>query len=322
MKDNSKKIKICIVGIGAVGGFYGGLLAKEYQGSNDIEIYFLSRGQNMQAINNNGICVQYATKTIVAKPYMVSDNSSQIGTCDYVIVATKTYDLSNVISQISPLISDKTIILPLLNGIQSYNVLKQAFPKAIVIQGCTYIISRLCGPGLVKNPSGKELIYFGLQQKTEPRLEQLSTIFDKAGISNTLTTDINTQIWKKYLLVSSSAVATSYFNADFNQIVAKYPNEIKQLLDEALGVALALKIDMPVDIVQTIIQGFRNNPSGSTTSMHSDFLANKSVNELETMAGYIVKKAKELGVEVPLYNKMYKHLLEVSELNYRPKDSL
>ncbi|MHC5309201.1 ketopantoate reductase family protein [Myroides sp. LJL116] len=312
----STKIKISIVGLGGVGGFYGGLLANTYQNSSDVEVCFLSRNQNLQTIKKQGLKVEDADKTIIAKPALISDDAKEIGVSDYIILATKTYDLQQAILQIKPMVGPNTVILPLLNGTQSYIELKLAFPNALVLQGCTYILTRLSQPGVVQNPSGKQYIYFGLQNATDPRMGKLEQLFKKAGILCTLTQNINTEIWKKYILVSASAMATTYYNASFNEIIAKYPGQIKELLQEAISVAQGLNISIPKGLAETIMENFNNNPAGSTTSMHSDFLAHKTITELDTMGGYIVRQADALGIAVPLYTKMYIKLLSNQDLPY------
>ena len=77
------KTKIAISGIGAVGGYYGGLLAARYKDSEDIDIYFISRGENLKEIRENGIEVKNTFLTIKAKPTLATDNPAEIGPVDY-----------------------------------------------------------------------------------------------------------------------------------------------------------------------------------------------------------------------------------------------
>lgn len=305
----NQKIKITIVGIGAVGGFYGGLLAKEFYNRVQVEICFLARGENIREINESGLRVLNGQESFTVKPSLVSDNALEIGVSDYIILATKSYDLSQAIQQIKPLVGANSVIVPLLNGLLAYPSLKHAFPHALVVSGCTYILSRLTKPGQVENPSGKQLIYFGLPDISDPRLPVLESLFKQAGIQAELCSDIQIQVWKKYILVSTSAMATTYFNCSFNEIIDNHSKEVKELLTEIYSVAEALNINLPKGFINTIMQGFKNNPKGATTSMHSDFLAHKTVNELDILGGYIVKQADALNIEVPMYKKMYTYLL-------------
>ena len=82
------KTKIAISGIGAVGGYYGGLLAARYKDSEDIDIYFISRGENLKEIRENGIEVKNTFLTIKAKPTLATDNPAEIGPVDYLLSST------------------------------------------------------------------------------------------------------------------------------------------------------------------------------------------------------------------------------------------
>ena len=101
------KTKIAISGIGAVGGYYGGLLAARYKDSKEIDIYFISRGENLEEIRENGIEVKNTFLTIKAKPTLATDNPAEIGPVDYLFCCTKSYDLEDNIAQLAPVIGPK-----------------------------------------------------------------------------------------------------------------------------------------------------------------------------------------------------------------------
>lgn len=103
------KTKIAISGIGAVGGYYGGLLAARYKDSEDIDIYFISRGENLEEIRKNGIEVKNTFLTIKAKPTLATDNPAEIGPVDYLFCCTKSYDLEENIVQLTPIIGPNTV---------------------------------------------------------------------------------------------------------------------------------------------------------------------------------------------------------------------
>ena len=88
------KTKILIVGIGGVGGYYGGLLARKYENHPEIEISFVARGAHLEAIQQNGLKVIAENETFVARPAIATNNVSETGIADYIILATKSYDLA------------------------------------------------------------------------------------------------------------------------------------------------------------------------------------------------------------------------------------
>ena len=125
------KTKIVIAGIGGVGGYFGGLLARSYAGNNDIEIYFIARGAHLNQIKNNGLKIIKGDIEFIAKPHLATDDPTEIGIADYIIVCTKNYDLEAILNQIAPCVGDNTVILPLLNGIIAVEKIKLKFPKKL-----------------------------------------------------------------------------------------------------------------------------------------------------------------------------------------------
>ena len=124
------KIKIAISGIGAVGGYYGGLLAARYKDSEEIDIYFISRGENLKKIReNDGIEVKNSFLTIKAKPTLATDNPAEIGPVDYLFCCTKSYDLEKNIAQLAPVIGSKTVIIPLQNGVDIAERIQPLLPN-------------------------------------------------------------------------------------------------------------------------------------------------------------------------------------------------
>ncbi|MDP2386671.1 MAG: 2-dehydropantoate 2-reductase N-terminal domain-containing protein [Bacteroidota bacterium] len=113
------KAQIIIAGIGGVGGYFGGLLAKHYHDSKNVEIFFLARGQHLEEIKKSGLKVIKGDVEFIAKPTLATNNPSEIGIADLVIITTKTFDLETIIQQLQPCISQDTIILPLLHGVDS-----------------------------------------------------------------------------------------------------------------------------------------------------------------------------------------------------------
>ncbi|MFZ1678010.1 MAG: 2-dehydropantoate 2-reductase, partial [Saprospiraceae bacterium] len=142
-------MKIAISGIGGLGGFFGGLLAKQYKDSKDVEIIFLSRGENEKAIRQNGLQVLTVKGNFTAYPKLITSDASLIGKVDLLICCTKRYDLAENMIECSPCVNEHTIILPLLNGVDSRELIETIFPKNLVLDGCVYLVARLTEPGIV-----------------------------------------------------------------------------------------------------------------------------------------------------------------------------
>lgn len=310
------KKRITIVGLGGVGGFYGGLLANKYQDSKEVEVCFVARGKHLEAIKQNGLKVLSKDQEVVGRPAIATSDWKDIQDSDYIILATKGYDLSQTIEDMKAVVTEKTVIIPLLNGVEAYEQLRDAFGVSRVWQGCTYMVSRLKDAGVIDNPSGRQRILFGLDGEVTPEMKDFETILKEAGVHAEATDQISKEVWEKYILVSSSAMATAYFDSSFGGVMEHHPEEMKQLITEASSIGKKKGVALSEDVVEVIMERLKAIPYESTTSMHSDFKALKEHNELGIMGGYMVKKGIVLGVETPMYKKMCTYLVARSGDRY------
>ncbi|RHU27263.1 2-dehydropantoate 2-reductase [Parabacteroides sp. TM07-1AC] len=303
------KIKIAISGIGAVGGYYGGLLAAYYQNSEEVEIFFISRGENLQAIRKDGLEIKKSFKKITAIPTLATDDPTEIGPVDYLFCCTKSYDLEDNIRDLAPVIGPDTIIIPLLNGADISERIQQIVPDNKVWKGCVYIGSRLVSPGHVQKFTLKDRLFFGHNSKDKEKQVELQKLLSSARILSTNPADIDFEIWKKFFMISTAATITSYFNETINEVIDKHIDLFITLGYELQSVAEAKGIKLPEDIVFSSIKSQQMMPNGSTTSMHTDFRRG-SKTEIETLTGYVIREAEALKLEVPTYQFMYKGLTQ------------
>lgn len=299
------KIKIAFSGIGAVGGYYGGLLTARYQRLQVADIFFISRGENLRVIKENGLRVKTGIRTLTAIPTLATDNPAEIGPVDFLFCCTKSYDLEENLAQLSPVIGEETVIIPLLNGADIAERIQKLLPEHNVWKGCVYIGSRLKRPGYVEKFTGKEQLFFGKSGNRDKfRQQRLLKLLTNARINAINPTDIDTRIWKKFLMISAAATATSFFNKSIGEVMEQHIDMFIALCIELRSLAAAKGIILPDDIVQSSIEAQKMMPYNTTTSMHSDFLRGGPT-ELDTLTGYVIREAKTAGVEVPTFQFMY-----------------
>ena len=247
------KTKIAISGIGAVGGFYGGLLAARYKNSEKTEVYFISRGENLQKIKENGLEIKNTFLTIRANPKLATDNPVEIGPVDYLFCCTKSYDLEENIAQLAPVIGPDTIIIPLLNGVDISERIQKILPNNEVWKGCVYIGSRLVKPGRVEKFTMKERLYFGSKDGNKARQQTLREILSNARIQSINPENIDFEIWKKFFMISTVATITSYFNETIDNIIENHIDLLITLGYELKSVAESKGIHFPDNYVFTSI---------------------------------------------------------------------
>jgi len=304
------KTKIIIAGIGGVGGYFGGLLANHFHTSKNVEINFFARGAHLREIQNNGLKVIKGDSEFIAKPTLATDNPTEMGIADFIILATKSFDLETVVQQLLPCINQDTIILPLLNGVDSKDSIKHILPDNIVLDGCVYIVSRLKQIGVIENSGNIQKLYFGLDNFVNDRLSLLESLFKAANIEAYVSENISTVIWEKFIFFSPIATATSYFDTCIGELIADKEKltTITALIEEVRQIAVAKKIVISEDITQKTLIKLKALPFEATSSMHSDFQANKQTNELESITGYVINEGRRYNIETPMYKKAYAEL--------------
>ncbi|OWY26184.1 2-dehydropantoate 2-reductase [Sphingobacteriales bacterium UPWRP_1] len=308
------KTKIIIAGIGGVGGYFGGLLANHFYDNENVDINFFARGQHLKEIQVNGLKVTKGKSEFIAKPTLATDNPAEIGISDFIIITTKSFDLEAVIKQLRPCINQDTIILPLLNGVDSKERIKDIFPDNIVLDGCAYIVSRLKQVGVIENSGNIQTLYFGLDNLVNERLLLLENLLKEANIEAFLSINISTIIWEKFIFISPTATATSYFDKCIGELIADN-EKLKMtttLIEEVKQIAKAKQIYISDDIIEKTVNKLKALPFETTSSMHTDFKNNKPNNELKSLTEYVIKEGRKYNLATPTYMEMYVELKKKS----------
>lgn len=304
------KTRIGILGVGGVGGYFGGLLAKAYSDSDAIEIVFISRGETQKVIVQNGLKIISDKSEMISFPNLVSNSPEEIGALDYLICATKTYDIETSLESIKNCITPKTLILPLYNGVDASERIQKLFPENKVLHGCVYIVSMIVSPGVIKKIGHYEKLFFGSKNIPNSKQNELQSIFNKASIESYLVENIEETVWEKFIFISPLASVTSYLNQNIGGILNNPANKAIyiSLLREISAVATAKGLALSNDIVAQTITKLEKSPQDATSSMHRDFLAARST-EVASLTKYVVDQGIKYRVATPTYQMIFEKLL-------------
>lgn len=302
-------MRIAIAGIGGVGGYFGGMLAKHFQHSEEVEIVFIARGENEKAIRENGLRMETTQGNFTVFPKIVSSHPDEIGKPDLLICCTKSYDLENTLLGLSACVKPETVFLPLLNGVDSSARIRKLFPENTCWDGCVYLVARLIAPGILKETGGIARLFFGMENGNTELLRKTESIFKAAGIEAAFHENIHAVIWEKFVFISCIATITSYANLIFGPMLKdeNCRKQIELLLDEVYSLAKAKAIGLPEDIIPKTLKKIYALPDDTTSSMHSDFQKGKET-ELESITGYVVNEARLLHLNLPVFEMMYAEL--------------
>lgn len=302
-------MRIACVGIGGVGGFYGGKLALAYAPSREHEVIFIARGEHLQAIKQKGLHLTTQDGTFTAVSTMATDKPAAAGLFDLVLFSVKSYSLEQAASQIAGNVHDRTVIVPLLNGVDISERLRVALPKADVLDGCVYISAFIEGPGAVKQVGGSCQLIFGPENGNTAAYQAVQDLFLKAGIKSELTGNPLAPLWTKFVFISPAAGITSMLMKPFGAIMADEGSRdlLTGLIKETLLISQAKGVKLPPDIIDATLGKVSAFPYETKTSLQLDFEKGKPT-ELETFTGYIVKTGQSLGIPTPLHNEVYERL--------------
>lgn len=290
---------VCVAGIGGVGGFYGGLLAS----SGAAEVSFLARGEHLAAIRQRGLRLDIAAREgqpLICRPRLATDSLEEIGKVDLFLVAVKGYDLDTLAVSLAPRVGERTIIVPLLNGVDIAERLRRRIKTGLILPACVYIGSRIEAPGHVIQFGGKGLLIFGpdpLVSDFDSR--PLCDLFERAGIVFQWQDDAAAALWTKYVFIAAFALVSAWSGKSLGEI--RVDGELNDLTGEVMAEIIAL----PADILAGSLRKADEFPPETTTSYQRDVAGGKGADEGDLFGGTILRLGEELGVPVPAARRLY-----------------
>ena len=302
-------MKIYIIGTGGVGGYFGGKLALV----DGQDVTFVARGANYEAIKANGLKVNTTDGELIINPANVIQDFSEIVEPDLIMFCVKTYDSEAVARELNDYVKPETVVISFQNGIQNDLVIKKQLKNCPVFPGVAYVISSKHAPGVITQNGGRKKLFFGARAETKVSaatkliFKEFETICHNAGIDATLSEDIASDIWRKFVFISAFSGMTALCRScigiiredDFTAAV------YSDCLKEAIAVAKALKVDLPKNIFDEALDTTLNKTEYSSKSSLLLDIENKRRNEIEVLNGALVRLARENNVEVPINKAIY-----------------
>ena len=304
-------MRIAVVGIGGVGGYYGGKLAQYYNSQSDMEVVFIARGEHLAQIRKHGLKLLTTEGNLTAMPAIATDNPKELGSMDLVLICVKTYGLERCMRILEKNVEEKTVLLPLLNGVDNAERIKSFFPHSKILNGCVYISTHIVSPGVVQQVSGSCQLFFGPEHDDIEAFMKLEETLTNAGIKTELKANIDEIIWEKYIFISPLASVTTLFGEPFGTVMDRKESRdlTEGLIKEVEQIARTKGIGLAEDIVDATLVKVSAFPYGTKSSMQVDCEKGKKT-EIEAFTGYVVRCGEELGVDIPLHRMVYDKLKE------------
>lgn len=281
------KVRICVFGAGAIGCYFGGLLARAGH-----DVTFIGRPTHVEAINARGLILETAAATEHV-PARAAVDASGIDRPDVVLVCVKSADTETVADALGDRLGPRTAILSLQNGVDNAQRLGALLGREVV-SAIVYAGTGMAGPGHVKHHGGGDLVI-----GTSPASAELAGLLSGAGIPTTVSDDIDSALWTKLVTNCAynplSAVGPISYAAMLETDGAR--EVMLNVIRECEAVAAACGVTLPPDIVARVMAVAERMPN-QMSSTAQDLLRGKPT-EIDFLNGHVVRKGAEHGIPTP-----------------------
>ena len=307
------KLNVCVIGVGGVGGYFGGKLAHAFSSNphSSVDVFFVARGKHLGAIRENGLIVKSPEfGTITCKPTLATERISELPQIDFFLIAVKGYDLMEAAASMQNHVKENTMILAPLNGADIQERLRINVHTGRIFPSCVYISSYIEEPGAVLTGKPGKIIFGKDPAYPGHTPHELFRLFQKASIDYEWKEDANPAIWEKYMFIASFSLISAYSNRTLDEILEEpsLKKEVVGIMNEINSIALKKKIQLPDGIVELSLKKAMMFPPGTQTSLQRDISQKKGKNELELLGGTILHLGKELGIPTPTTRKICQEL--------------
>jgi 2-dehydropantoate 2-reductase len=290
-------MRFLIVGAGALGGYYGGMLQK-----GGADVTFLVRPGRAAQLAEHGLVIREPDGEF-RTPAKTVQGGAVGGPYDVVFLACKAYDLDDAVEQVAPALADDGAVLPVLNGINHIDILTDRLGAGRVLGGVTRF-------SVVRNPDGVivrpgigawETAFGELNGKRSARTEEISAAFAAGGVPNAVSDKIIADLWAKFSGLAAAAAISTLTRGRIGDI-ARAPAGaafVVAALDETARVAAAEGFEQPAAIRNIYIQSYAQRDADGAPSILYD-MENGRPTEGDHIVGDMVRRADRLGVEVPI----------------------
>jgi 2-dehydropantoate 2-reductase len=290
-------MRFLIIGAGALGGYYGGMLLK-----GGADVTFLVRPRRAAQLAERGLVIKTPDGEFIM-PVKAVLSGAVGGPYDVVFLACKAYDLDGAIDDFAPALSSDGAVLPVLNGINHIAVLSDRFGASRVLGGVTlFSVVRTPEDEIILPGVGAWQTLFGeLTGERSPRCDEIHAAFAAGGVPSTISDTIVAQMWAKFSGWAAGAAIAVLTRARAGEIAAAPAGAAfsAAALDEAGRVTAAEGYPQPPAIRELYLRVLSQTGSDAAPSILYD-IENGRPTEGEHIIGDLVRRADRLGVEVPI----------------------
>jgi 2-dehydropantoate 2-reductase len=294
-------MRVAIFGSGAIGGYYGALLAKAGE-----DVVFVARGAHLQALNSHGLRVKTADTESTVRVTAVG-NSDAVGPVDLVLFCVKSYDTDTAAASLGPLMTPQTLVLTLQNGLDNVETIAAVVGWEAVLVGSVYVALQLVAPGVIVHSGGEGKIVFGeLAGGPTDRTRRIAEVFQRAGILHEVSTDMPRLLWEKFLFITGVGGVTAMARSGIGPLLASAEGQylLTASCAEVDAVARAEGIQLGADAVLRILTQAGSLAPQWQSSMARDLGVGRRL-EVEALSGAVVRRGRKYDIPTPVHQAIW-----------------
>lgn len=293
-------MNIAVMGAGAVGCYYGGMLARAGH-----TVVLIGRPQHVEAVRRDGLFLE--TQSFQEHvPLQASTDASAIRDAKLVLCCVKSTDSESAAAAMAPYLAPDALILSLQNGVDNAERL-QALLRHEVAPAVVYVASEMAGPGHVRHHGRGELVIGPTAASQE-----LAQLFANAGIPVTISDNVTGALWAKLILNCVYNALSAITQLPYARLVRGYGVEavMRDVVQECLAVAQAEGVSVPGDMWQAVQHIAHTMPTQLSSTAQD--LARHKHSEIDHLNGHVVRQGEVLGIPTPV-NRVLHTLVRLLE---------
>lgn len=300
-------MRIAIMGSGGLGGFFG---AKLVQGGA-ADVHFVARGRHLEAMRRNGLRIE-GPEPLHVTGLNVTADPREIDGADVVMLCVKLWDTDAALEQIRPMVGPATCIVSFQNGVMKDHAVRAAYGAGAVMGGVGYVATTIEAPGVVRQTGPMQRLVFGeFDGSRSARGEALLAACLAGGIRAELSTDIELDIWQKFVFLAALSGTTTTIRKPIGPI-RSHPRTrafLRDVMQEVVTVGRAHGVRLAEDYADLRLKLADDVAPDMTSSMHHDLERGGRL-EVRWLAGAVVELGQRKGVPTPL-NRAIADILEL-----------
>lgn len=306
------KKNIVIIGLGGVGGYFGFKINQANEKNKQHTIAFVARGKTYDTVKENGLTLLSPEHPISkTNPDAIHQTVFDISKPDLVFICVKEYDLKNVCTQLSKVITKNTILIPMMNGADIYDRIREIIPNNTILPSCLYVASHIREKGIIehKGKAGKLILGKDPEHVSED-IDWIINLIESSKIDFEFKDNSLVDIWTKFIFIASFGLITAKYNSSIGAVcsIQLQKEAATKIMDEIKSIADRKGIYLLDSIIQKTFEKAATFPPKTPTSLQLDLNSGKDNNELELFAATIIKYGKELNINTPFTESIYQEI--------------